>query len=101
MNHKQIVVKLIVEAMRFRQYAAVLQKLGVDTSHFETDLMDVTGRLLDIDMTDEWMELYVREINKCTYLCIEPMGENLVPLAEVCYYTLLSLKNHDDMAVFT
>ncbi len=102
MNTKEIIISIIQEEMRIRQYVFALRKLGIEFSDFELDLMSVVSKLMQVNMTDAWMELYVTELNKCEYLTIEPFGKNLKPLAEVCYHTLLNFENHDDdMSAYT
>lgn len=79
-----------------KQYVFALRKLGIEFAHFELDLMNVVSKLMHVNSSDEWMELYVTELNKCEYLTIEPYGKNLKPLAEVCYHTLIEFSKYDD-----
>lgn len=56
----------------------------------------MVSTLMQVNGSEQWMELYVSELNKCEYLTIEPYGKNLKPLAEVCYHTLLEFGKIDD-----
>jgi hypothetical protein len=94
MNTKELVISIIQQEMRIKQYVIALRKLGIEFAHFEPDLMHVVSVLMHVNASDEWMELYVSELNKCEYLSIEPHGRNLKPLAEVCYYTLLGFNRY-------
>ncbi len=97
MNTKELIISIIQEDMRAKQYVFALRKLGIEFVHFELDLMNAVSKLMQVNMSDAWMELYVTELNKCEYLSIEPYGKNLEPLAEVCYHTLLNFESHDDV----
>jgi hypothetical protein len=45
--------------MRFKQYIAALRKPGIEVNNFNLDLMDTIAKLMNINMTGSWMELYV------------------------------------------
>ncbi len=95
-NKQNIIIEAIKQDMRFNQYISALRELGIEAYNFDLDLMGIVAKLMKVNITDSWMELYVTELNKCECLPIKPMGENLNSLAEVCYHILLNFKEHDD-----
>ena len=65
--------------------------------------MNIVANLMGIsqeDLTDPWMELYVTELSKCEGIPIEPLGQNLYPLAEKCYQALFDFKTHKTITVW-
>jgi hypothetical protein len=92
-DHKVAIIEIIRQDMRFNQYIFALRKLGIEVYDFDLDLMSIVAKLMNIgeeDMTDAWMELYVMELSTSEQIPIEPLGKNLYPLAEACYYSLLN-----------
>jgi hypothetical protein len=93
MENRIIVIEIIRQDMRFNQYIYALRKLGIEVYDFDLDLMSIVARLMNIeeeDITDAWMELYVKELSKSENVSIEALGKNLYPLAEACYKSLLN-----------
>ena len=90
MEDRFVIIELIKQDMRFNQYIAALRNLGIEVYDFDLDLMIIVAKLMKVtEMTDSWMELYVTELSKCENVSIEPLGNNLYPLAEECYNALL------------
>ncbi len=93
MDKSEIIIDIIKEDMRFYQFITGLSKMGIEIYSFDLDLMSIVAKLMNIkdeDMTDAWMELYVTELSKCENVSVEPLGKNLIPLAEECYHKLLN-----------
>jgi hypothetical protein len=92
-NKSNIVIELIKQDMRFHQYLSSLRNSGIDTSTFELDLMGIVAILMKAKgetLPDAWMELYAVELHKSQNFSIEALGNNLYPLAEECYYLLVT-----------
>jgi hypothetical protein len=81
--------------MYFNQYLESLRKLGIEIFDYQLELMEVIVKLMqkpEEEITDEWVDMYVTEINKCKDVPIVPRGENLYSLAEESYRVLMKYK---------
>ena len=87
MDKSEIIIEVIKQDMRFNQFIAALRKLDIEV-YFDLDLISTVAELLEINMTDSWMELYVTELSKCESFPMEPLGKNLYSLAKECYEAL-------------
>ncbi len=95
METKEIIIELIKQDMYFNQYLESLRKLGIEIFDYQLELMEVIVKLMqkpEEEITDEWIDMYVTEINKCKDVPIAPRGENLYPLAEKSYRELMKYK---------
>ena len=64
MDKSEIIIEVIKQDMRFNQFIAALRKLDIEV-YFDLDLISTVAELLEINMTDSWMELYVTELRAC------------------------------------
>lgn len=93
MHNKAIIIEVIKQDMRFNQYLAALQKLGIYVDDAVPDFLTIVAMLMGYtDFSDEWSELYVKLIGRSEAYEIVPLGNNLYELAEACYEALLGLR---------
>lgn len=96
---KEIIIRLIIEDMRYHQFQMALINAGMDAFNLELDLMGIVANLMGIaseDISDEWLALYYSELQKCESLPVEPLGKNLYALAEACYTSLKDFSRSSD-----
>jgi hypothetical protein len=95
METKEIIIELIKQDMYFNQYIEALSNLGIEIHDYQLELMEVIVKLMnktEAEITDEWVEKYVLEIEKSKHVPITERGQNLYPLAKESYRELLHFK---------
>jgi hypothetical protein len=98
MDTKELIIHLIKEDMRFNQFTAALRKAGIEAYCFDLDLTSIVAELMNQEMSNIWIGMYVMELCNSEGLPIKPLGENLNRPAEKCYYKMLNFEE-DEMII--
>ena len=73
-----------------------LQKAGF---HIFANIVNIVASLMGMreeEISDQWTEIYFSFLDQAHCYKISEMAEDLKPLAEECYNTLLACKNIED-----
>ena len=90
MKNENIIIEIIKENMRLHQQVTALGKPGIVSDDLHPQFIPIIARLMQVEnYADAWVEVYMEKLYQCESLSVEPLGNNLYTLAEVCYQELL------------
>jgi hypothetical protein len=93
-RNKPLILQLLVADMKHEQLLEGLHRLGFHSELHGSGLSTAVAELMGTrkeDISEEWFEQYMRFLHKATRLEITGNGGNLLPLAELCYESLVCL----------
>ena len=99
MNNKNLIVLLIQQDLKHNQLVEALWKAGLNANIHALQISDIVASLMGMreeEISDQWTEIYFSFLDQAHCYKISEMAEDLKPLAEECYNTLLACKNIED-----
>jgi hypothetical protein len=95
MNPQQLIVHLIRQDLRHHQLILGLEALGLSVEMHYLELHGVIAQLMGIEgeLSNEWLDTYMRCMERAPQYPITGRGDNLLLLAEECYQLLKACRD--------
>lgn len=94
MNNQELITALLLKDMKHNQLVLGMEQLGFVGDDYHTlQIYDIVAGLMGLKpgtISNEWSDIYFLFMEKAMEYDIEPLGKNLIPLAEECYKKLLA-----------
>jgi hypothetical protein len=91
MEHRNLIIQLLVQDMKHEQLINGLSTLGFESDFHSLELFFIIAELMGINkeqVSHNWTDTYMGFMQQVNNYPITKNGENLLPLAEACYHFL-------------